>query len=156
MQLAEDANLKISLINTGETEIMNPSISDNNYISDDFEPPQEIERKVKFTIDANKYDPDKIFNQCISKKVFKCDKDIFDAWLVDGTGSLTGKIRWLFQGGNKAQLRAFMNKITGANVKPAQLNKIFDVIKVDSHDNPGILCTELEQILILSPIKKEK
>ncbi len=111
---------------------------------------------VDHTIDISKYDPEKIFNQCISKKVFKCEKDIFNAWLVNGNGSLTGKIKWLFQGGNKAQLRAFMNKITGENVKPAQINKIFEVAKVNSNDNPGKLSSDLEQILILSPIKKVK
>ena len=119
-------------------------------------PPDDPDKIVDFTIDITKYDPDKIFDQCISKKVFKCDKDIFDAWLVSGTGSLTAKIKWLYQKGNKAQLRAFMNKITGEDVKPAQLNKIFEVNKVNSNDCPAKLSSDLEQILVLSPIKKEK
>jgi hypothetical protein len=155
-QLAHDADLRISLINTDETGRINFSITDENYISDDFDSNQEKVKIVKFTINTNKYDPDKIYKLCTSKKVFKCDPKIFDAWLVDGTGSLTGKIKWLYQSGNKAQLRAFMNKITGENVNPAQINKIFEVKKVDSHDYPAKLSSELEQILILSPIKKEK
>jgi hypothetical protein len=128
-------------------------ISNNKTIDSEFE---ETLEKVFPTIVISKYDPDKIFNQCISKKVIKCDKDIFDAYLVSGTGSLEAKIKWLFQGGNKAQLRAFMNKITGENVKPAQLNKIFEVNKVNSNDDPAKLSSDLEQILILSPIKKVK
>ena len=155
-QLAQDADLRISLINTNKNGRIDSSINDENFISDDFDSNQEKEKIVKFTINTNKYDPDKIYKLCTSKKVFKCEKDIFYAWLVDGTGSLTGKIKWLYDNGNKAQLRAFMNKITGENVNPAQLNKIFEVKKVDSHDYPAKLSSELEQILILCPIKKEK
>lgn len=132
--------------------IKNEEKSIENFITDEINEPEKI---VDYTINTTKYDPDKIFSQCISKKVFKCEKDIFEVWLVSGIGSRKAKIKWLFQGGNKAQLRAFMNKITGENVKPAQINKIFEVAKVNSNDNPAKLSSELEQILILSPIKKD-
>jgi hypothetical protein len=155
-QLAHDVNLRISLINTDKTGRINSSITDENFLSDEFDSNQEKEKIVDFTINTNKYDPDKIYKLCTSKKVFKCEKDIFDAWLVYGTGSLTGKIKWLYQNGNKAQLCAFMNKITGKDVMPTQINKSFDVKKVDSNNKQDKLNDDLMQILILCPIKKEK
>lgn len=113
----------------------------------------EPDKIVEYTIDITKYDPDKIYHQCIQKKVIKCDKDIFDAWLVNGTGAIRNdKIKWLFDSKNKRQLKFFMCEITGKKVSVKQMNMIFDII-VDTDNRPGKLDDKLLALLTLCNIK---
>lgn len=128
----------------------NSKIKNNNIPFSLLDKPNKI---VDQTIDISKYDPEKIFNQCISKKVFKCEKDIFDAWLVNGTGAISNdKIKWLFDSKNKRQLKFFMCEITGQKVSVKQMNMIFDVI-VDTDNRPGKLDDKLLALLTLCNIK---
>ena len=117
----------------------------------------DIPEKIYPTIDEKKFNADEIFRLCDKRKVFKCKKEVFDNLLVFGYGNTGGdKIKWIYMNGNKAQLRPFLKKMTGVNVEPMTINKMFDVEKVDSHNNATKLNDDLFLILTLSQIKKEK
>lgn len=104
----------------------------------------EAKRKKIFdaVIDGTKYDTAKIFTHCTQKNIFECEESTFIAWLVDGTGSHK-RIKWVFDNGKKAQLRTFMNAITGREVTPAQINMAFTT-QIDSNNHPS---KKLDKIL---------
>ena len=86
-------------------------------------------------IDRKKYDTDKIYEH-FNNKVFKCSKDCFNAWLVNGY-KYPETIQYIFKGRksrinnsetlNFAQLRKFIEKITGdsENTKDAYYKNVF-------------------------------
>jgi hypothetical protein len=117
----------------------------------------DIPEKKFPTIDVKKYKTDEIFRLCDKRKIFKCTKEVFDNFLVFGFGNNRGeKIKWIYMNGNKSQLRTFLRKLTGVNVEPITINKMFDVEKLDSNNNSTKLNEDLLLILTLSHVKIEK
>ena len=108
--------------------------------------------KIFPIIDIQKYDVDLIYKIC-NKKIFKCDRNTFDSFLVSGLGSII-KIKWLdTKWGCKAQLRAFVNEITGQLVKPKPINLMFNS-EIDSDTSVGKLNNEIFVLLKLCRIQK--
>lgn len=104
------------------------------------------------TIDCEKYDVNLIYKIC-NRKVFQCNRNTFDSFLVKGIGT-TNKMKWLdSKWGCKAQLRAFINEITSQFVKPKPINLMFNCI-IDSDTTVGKLNTEI--ILLLRSCKTRK
>lgn len=143
------------LDNNSENTYSNSNLSNTN--SPIKELNNDIRSKIYPTIDNSKYNPNEIFRLCNRKNVFQCEKDVFDNILVFGCGNKEGeKIRWIYMDGIKSQLRPFIEKMTGVNIKPKTINKMFDVEKIDSNDNAIKLNDDLNLILTLSPLKKVK
>ncbi len=107
-------------------------------------------RKTKFilpVIDKTKYNPDKIYEK-FNNFVFRCSKDCFNAWLVDGNEH-PEKIKYVLKGRksvktgletlNYAQLRKFINTITGdaINTKDAYYKAVFDLTFKTSTRKPS-------------------
>ncbi len=96
-------------------------------------------------IDAQKYNVDLIYRIC-NKRIFKCDRNTFDSFFVMGVGSII-RIKWLDKKwGCKAQLRAFVNEITGQLVKPKPINLMFNC-EIDSDTTVGKLNNEISILL---------
>lgn len=101
--------------------------------------------KIFPIIDIQKYDVNLIYKIC-NKKIFKCDRNTFDSFLVSGVGSII-KIKWLdTKWGCKAQLRAFVNEITNQLVKPKPINLMFNC-EIDSDTTVGKLNNEIFVLL---------
>lgn len=109
-------------------------------------PPQDDSpEKIFPTIDKSKYDSDLIYQFC-NKKLFQCNRNVYDDFLVLGIGNLT-KINWLDKKwGCKAQLRAFINEITNQTVKPKPINLMFNCV-IDSDTTIGKLNIEIFTLL---------
>jgi hypothetical protein len=96
-------------------------------------------------IDIQKYDVNLIYKIC-NKRIFKCDRNTFDSFLVSGVGSII-KIKWLdTKWGCKAQLRAFVNEISSQLVKPKPINLMFNC-EIDSDTTVGKLNNEILVLL---------
>jgi len=133
-------------------------IRDNyNFKSDDYKSLNQYEKresdksdKIFPIIDIQKYDVDLIYKIC-NRKIFKCDRNTFDSFLVSGVGSII-KIKWLdTKWGCKAQLRAFLNEITSQLVKPKPINLMFNC-EIDSDTTVGKLNNEIFVLLKLCRI----
>lgn len=96
-------------------------------------------------INIQKYDVNLIYRIC-NRRIFKCDRNTFDSFLVTGVGSMI-KIKWLdTKWGCKAQLRAFVNEITSELVKPKPINLMFNC-EIDSDTTVGKLNYEILVLL---------
>ncbi|MFA5044298.1 MAG: hypothetical protein WC542_00010 [Paludibacter sp.] len=96
-------------------------------------------------IDVEKYDVNLIYKIC-NRRIFKCDRNTFDSFLVSGVGSII-KIKWLdTKWGCKAQLRAFVNEISSQLVKPKPINLMFNC-EIDSDTTVGKLNNEILVLL---------
>jgi hypothetical protein len=131
----------------------------HNLNSDDYKPLNQYDKresdkrdKMFPIIDKQKYDADLIYKIC-NRKIFKCDRNTFDSFLVSGAGSII-RIKWLdTKWGCKAQLRAFINEITGQLVKPKPINLMFNC-EIDSDTTVGKLNNEIFVLLKLCRIQK--
>jgi hypothetical protein len=86
----------------------------------------------------DKYCPDKIYKEF--KKDFKCSKNTFDNWFING--KYDKKMNWLYKDGNKDQLRSFLFEVCGGWT-PKETNTAFN-IKVNSNNRVTKLNNEIE------------
>jgi len=114
--------------------------SDNKSLNQSYINENDKRDKIFPIIDIKKYDVDLIYRIC-NKRIFKCDRNTFDSFLVSGVGSII-KIKWIdTKWGCKAQLRAFVNEITSQLVKPKPINLMFNC-EIDSDTTVGKLNNE--------------
>jgi len=119
--------------------------SDNKSLNQSYINENDSRDKIFPIIDIQKYDADLIYKNC-NKRIFKCDRNTFDSFLISGVGSII-KIKWLdTKWGCKAQLRAFVNEITSQLVKPKPINLMFNC-EIDSDTTVGKLNNEIFVLL---------
>jgi hypothetical protein len=129
----------------GIRDIHNLNSSDNKSLKQSYIYENDKRDKIFPIIDIQKYDVDLIYKNC-NKRIFKCDRNTFDSFLVSGVGSII-KIKWLdTKWGCKAQLRAFANEITSQLVKPKPINLMFNC-EIDSDTTVGKLNNEIFVLL---------
>ena len=129
----------------GITNNQNLNLTDNKSLKQSYTYENDIRDKIFPIIDIQKYDVDLIYRIC-NKRIFKCDRNTFDSFLVSGVGSII-KIKWLdTKWGCKAQLRAFVNEITSQLVKPKPINLMFNC-EIDSDTTVGKLNNEIFVLL---------
>jgi len=128
-----------------ERDNHNLNSDDNKSLNQSYIHENDNKDKIFPIIDNQKYDVDLIYKIC-NRKIFKCDRNTFDSFLVSGVGSII-KIKWLdTKWGCKAQLRAFINEITGQLVKPKPINLMFNS-EIDSDTTVGKLNNEIFVLL---------
>lgn len=92
-----------------------------------------------------KYNSDLIFKHF--NRYLNTTIDVFNSWLLFGAGNVE-QIKWKYAGGNKAQLRAFLNEICNVKMPPKEINVTFQLkTPLNSNDRAGQLDAPLKVLL---------